>query len=126
MAIFGSVQATAEEAIDAGQCTPAIATRSPALVAGGSLAYFPTRRSRTPGRWDLGAIGHDWAMSRQSAALTPEAAEVLTGLPSWVSRGLHYVIAVFVVVGLLWSGLSKVDVTVNARGTLVPEGYVLP
>jgi protein-L-isoaspartate(D-aspartate) O-methyltransferase len=46
-------------AIASGLCTPAIATRSPALVEGGSLAYLTTRRSQhTPGRWQLGAIGH--------------------------------------------------------------------
>ncbi|HZS09476.1 MAG TPA: HlyD family efflux transporter periplasmic adaptor subunit [Blastocatellia bacterium] len=83
-----------------------------------------TASGQTDQTVDLGAIGHDWAMARQSTALTPEVAEVLTELPSWVSRGLLYVIAAFVVVALLWAGLSKVDVTINARGTLVPDGYV--
>jgi protein-L-isoaspartate(D-aspartate) O-methyltransferase len=50
--------AAAQEAVDAGLCTPAIATRSPALADGGSLAYFTTRRAEAPGRWDLGATGH--------------------------------------------------------------------
>lgn len=55
----GTVRIAAEQkAADAGLCTPAIATRSPALVNGPSLAYFTTRRAATPGRWDLGAIGH--------------------------------------------------------------------
>lgn len=40
-------------------CTPAIATRSPALAEGDSLAYLAIRRAdHTPGRWQLGAIGH--------------------------------------------------------------------
>ena len=34
------------EAIDSGLCTPAIPTRSPALVEGDSLAYFTYRRRR--------------------------------------------------------------------------------
>ena len=47
------------QAIASGLCTPAIASRTPALADGDSLAYFTTRRSEdTPGRWQLGAIGH--------------------------------------------------------------------
>jgi Protein-L-isoaspartate carboxylmethyltransferase len=48
-----------EPAVTSGLCTPAIASRSPALVEGDSLAYFTIRRhQKTPGRWQLGAIGH--------------------------------------------------------------------
>ena len=48
-----------QKAVSSGLCTPAIATRSPALVEDGSLAYFTIRRIHgTPGRWQLGAIGH--------------------------------------------------------------------
>jgi protein-L-isoaspartate(D-aspartate) O-methyltransferase len=56
----GTVRIQADQqAIRTGLCTPAIATRSPALVDGDSLAYFTIRRSDdTPGRWHLGAIGH--------------------------------------------------------------------
>ncbi len=48
-------------AIDASLCTPAIPTRSPALVQHDSLAYFTLRRhsqgdAERP--WELGAIGH--------------------------------------------------------------------
>ena len=48
-----------QQAITSGLCSPAIATRSPALAVQDSLAYFTYRRSETtPGRWQLGAIGH--------------------------------------------------------------------
>jgi protein-L-isoaspartate(D-aspartate) O-methyltransferase len=40
-------------------CTPAIPSRSPALIAGSSLAYFTTRRLNNPTRVaELGAVGH--------------------------------------------------------------------
>ncbi|MBX6750436.1 MAG: methyltransferase, FxLD system [Micromonosporaceae bacterium] len=56
----GTVRIEARQpAVAAGLCTPAIATRSPALVEGDSLAYFTIRRlPETPGRWQLGATGH--------------------------------------------------------------------
>jgi protein-L-isoaspartate(D-aspartate) O-methyltransferase len=72
----GTVRIAADqEAIDAGLCTPAIATRSPALVEGGSLAYFTTRRSRTPGRWDLGATGHGPAGHQLAARIISQISE---------------------------------------------------
>ncbi len=64
----GTVRIQADQqAVHTGLCTPAIATRSPALVDGDSLAYFTIRRSDTPGRWHLGAIGHG-PLGRQLAA----------------------------------------------------------
>lgn len=48
-------------AVESGRCTPAIATRSPAIVQENSLAYFTLRRLDDDGdkrRWELGAIGH--------------------------------------------------------------------
>ncbi len=57
----GTCRIAAERAaVDAGLCTPAVAIRSPALVAGDSLAYFTVRRREddsTP-PFELGAIGH--------------------------------------------------------------------
>jgi protein-L-isoaspartate(D-aspartate) O-methyltransferase len=48
-----------KQAVTSGLCTPAIPVRSPALAEDGSLAYLAIRRSDdTPGRWQLGAIGH--------------------------------------------------------------------
>jgi protein-L-isoaspartate(D-aspartate) O-methyltransferase len=56
----GTVRIEADQkAVTSRRCTPAIATRSPALARQDSLAYFTIRRSeQTPGRWQLGAIGH--------------------------------------------------------------------
>lgn len=55
----GTVRLEADpQAVASGLCTPAIPSRGPALVDGGSLAYFTIRRTTTPGRWQLGAIGH--------------------------------------------------------------------
>lgn len=48
-------------AVDAKLCTPAIPSRSPALVEGGSLAYLALRRrdeASAEAGWELGAIGH--------------------------------------------------------------------
>jgi protein-L-isoaspartate(D-aspartate) O-methyltransferase len=47
-------------AVDSGICSPAIPSRSPALVEGGSLAYFTLRRRQGDGAplFELGAIGH--------------------------------------------------------------------
>lgn len=47
-------------AIDSGLCTPAIPTRSPALVDAESLAYLALRRldNDEAAQWELGAIGH--------------------------------------------------------------------
>lgn len=64
----GTVRIEADaRAVASGLCTPAIATRSPALVEGGSLAYFTIRRTDVPGRWQLGAIGHG-TLAHQLAA----------------------------------------------------------
>jgi protein-L-isoaspartate(D-aspartate) O-methyltransferase len=56
----GTVRIQADrQAVTSGLCTPAIPVRSPAIAEGDSLAYFTTRRlDGTPGRWQLGAIGH--------------------------------------------------------------------
>ncbi|MDG4831563.1 methyltransferase, FxLD system [Solwaraspora sp. WMMD1047] len=56
----GTVRIQADQrAVRSGLCTPAIATRSPALVEDGSVAYFTIRRRQeSPERWQLGAIGH--------------------------------------------------------------------
>jgi len=47
-------------AVEAGLCTPAIPTRSPAIVDHDSLAYFTLRRLPSEGesRYELGAIAH--------------------------------------------------------------------
>jgi protein-L-isoaspartate(D-aspartate) O-methyltransferase len=58
----GSCRIAADPAaVETGLCTPAIPSRSPAVVEGDSLAYFTLRRLDESGarrRWELGAIGH--------------------------------------------------------------------
>lgn len=59
--------ATEHAAIEAGICTPAVPSRSPALVDGESFAYLAVRRRDepdAPARWELGAIGHGPAAGR--------------------------------------------------------------
>jgi HlyD family secretion protein len=57
---------------------------------------------------------------------SPEVSDVIATLPWWAARSLLYIIVGFVVVALLWAALSKIDVVVESRGALVPEGYVKP
>jgi protein-L-isoaspartate(D-aspartate) O-methyltransferase len=56
----GTIRIQADpKAVTSGLCTPAIPIRTPALAEDNSLAYFTIRRiNDTPGRWQLGAIGH--------------------------------------------------------------------
>ncbi|WP_283133942.1 methyltransferase, FxLD system [Rhizohabitans arisaemae] len=69
----GTVRISADQrAVQAGLCTPAIVTRSPALVAGDSLAYFTIRRAETPGRWHLGAVGHGPAGRRLATRIVEQ------------------------------------------------------
>ncbi|HZS45006.1 MAG TPA: HlyD family efflux transporter periplasmic adaptor subunit [Blastocatellia bacterium] len=74
---------------------------------------------------DLATLGKSWTPP-QGADASPEVADVLTELPSWAARGLLYVVVGFVATALIWAYFSRVDVTVEARGSLVPEGYVRP
>jgi len=51
----------------------------------------------------------------------PEVSEVLGEMPSWIARGLLYLIVAFVAAVLLWAHFSPVDVVVTARGRLVGD-----
>lgn len=57
---------------------------------------------------------------------TPEVSEMATDLPWWVSRGLLYVVAATVFFGLIWAALAPIDEVAEARGAIVPEGFVRP
>lgn len=74
---------------------------------------------------DLAALGQTWTPAASLDA-TPEVSDVLAELPWWVSRGLLYLILGFVVVGLLWAHFSVLDIVIEARGKLIPEGDVRP
>lgn len=55
---------------------------------------------------------------------SPEVSEVIATLPWWAARGLIYLTLGFIVMAFIWAALSQVDVVVESRGTLVPEGNV--
>src|SRR5919202_1236038 len=74
---------------------------------------------------DLAALGNA-QMPPQALDTSPEVSDVIATLPWWAARGLLYVIVGFVATALLWAALSRVDVIVEARGALVPEGNVRP
>src|ERR1041384_3226850 len=74
---------------------------------------------------DLAALGQAYAPA-QAADASPEVSDVIATLPWWAARGLLYIIVGFVLAALVWAWLSKVDVVVEARGALVPEGNVQP
>lgn len=74
---------------------------------------------------DLSALGKDYTSPRELDT-SPEVSDVIAKLPWWAARSLLYIIVSFVLVALVWASLSKVDVVVESRGSLVPEGYVKP
>ena len=70
-------------------------------------------------------FGHDPPAVMVTADTTaPEVPDVLTAMPWWAARGLLYLVTAFVVIALCWAGLSPVDIVVEARGRLVPEGEI--
>ncbi|MBC7932115.1 MAG: HlyD family efflux transporter periplasmic adaptor subunit, partial [Rubrivivax sp.] len=72
---------------------------------------------------DLAALGKSWAPP-QAVDTSPEVSDVIATMPWWAARGLLYIILGFVVAAFTWAWLSKIDVVIEARGKLVPEGYV--
>ena len=74
---------------------------------------------------DLAALGRAY-MPPQVADTSPEVSDVIAEMPWWASRGLLYLIIAFIIAALLWANFSMVDITVEARGAFVPEGYVKP
>ncbi|GAA3027101.1 methyltransferase, FxLD system [Streptosporangium longisporum] len=63
-----------DTAIDSDLCFPAVASRSAALVEGNSLAYLSRRRNEnsSPGRWELGAVGHGPVGAELAARLSEQ------------------------------------------------------
>jgi multidrug efflux pump subunit AcrA (membrane-fusion protein) len=74
---------------------------------------------------DLAALGKTWTPP-QAIDTSPEVSDVISKMPWWATRGVLYIIVAFIIVAVVWAGLSKVDVVAEGRGTLVPEGYVKP
>ena len=74
---------------------------------------------------DLAALGQTWTPP-QVLDPAPEVSDVLSEMPWWAARGLLYIIAVFLATALVWAHFSEVDVVIEARGVLLPEGYARP
>lgn len=84
-----------------------------------------TDKSKEQDSVDLAALGRAYQPPHELDT-SPEVSDVIARLPWWAARSLLYIIVAFVLVGLVWASLSKVDVVAESRGSLVPEGYVKP
>ncbi len=60
-----------------------------------------------------------------STLLSDDAVELLQTHPRYAARGFLWILSPLVVIGLIWSALSHVDVVVVADAVLVAEGDVL-
>src|SRR5437763_2935725 len=85
----------------------------------------PPQTDDTNDAVDLAALGKAYTPP-QELDTSPEVSDVITTLPWWIARGLLYIVVGFVCAALVWAWLSKIDVVIEARGTLVPEGNVRP
>ena len=74
---------------------------------------------------DLEALGKTWTPP-QDLDTSTEVSDVIAKMPWWATRGVLYIIVAFLIVAVVWAGLSKIDMVAEARGTLVPEGNVKP
>src|SRR5262245_49835846 len=74
---------------------------------------------------DLAALGQTY---RPAEALDtpPEVSDVLGEMPWRPARDLLYLIGAFLLVAAVWAYFSRVDVVIETRGALVPEGYTRP
>ena len=85
----------------------------------------PTQPAEEQEAVDLAALGRSYTPPRV-ADNPPEVSDVIAQMPWWASRGLLYLIIAFFIAALLWAHFSVVDITVEARGAFVPEGYAKP
>jgi multidrug efflux pump subunit AcrA (membrane-fusion protein) len=74
---------------------------------------------------DLAALGQTWNPPNE-VDTAPEVADVIGEAPWWAARGLLYIILGFLAVALIWAYFGKIDIVVESRGALVPEGAVRP
>jgi hemolysin D len=74
---------------------------------------------------DLAALGKAWTPA-QAPDTAPEVSDMLAARPRWAARGLLYIVVSFVFLGAVWACFSPVDIVVEARGSVIPEGYVRP
>jgi hemolysin D len=61
------------------------------------------------------------AYLRQQSA-SSSLSETLTVLPSYVARGLVYLILLFLIIFLVYASISRVDIHITAPARLIPEG----
>ncbi|HYX41129.1 MAG TPA: hypothetical protein VE821_05505, partial [Pyrinomonadaceae bacterium] len=80
----------------------------------------PPQTDDTNDAVDLAALGKAYTPP-QELDTSPEVSDVIATLPWWIARGLLYIVVGFVCAALVWAWLSKIDVVIEARGTLVPE-----
>jgi multidrug efflux pump subunit AcrA (membrane-fusion protein) len=59
-----------------------------------------------------------------SRDVTPDVSDLLAQMPAWAARGLLYIAGALAVTALVWARFSVVDIVVQARGAVVPEGHV--
>ena len=59
---------------------------------------------------------------RQDALESTVVIEMLENMPSHLARGVVYIMVLLVLVGFLYSYFGKMDVVVQSRGKLIPEG----
>ena len=62
--------------------------------------------------------------SKDKHQFTPLLVEIEERPTSPLGRSLLYAILAFMVIGLLWLFLAKIDVVVSARGKVVPDGEI--
>jgi multidrug efflux pump subunit AcrA (membrane-fusion protein) len=74
---------------------------------------------------DLAAPGQKWAAPAESDT-PPEVSDLIAETPWLPARALLYIVLSFLAVALTWARFGKVDVVVESRGALVPEGSVRP
>lgn len=85
----------------------------------------PRTLTQDPQPLDLASLGQTWSPP-EIIDTTPEVSDVLSEMPWWAARGLLYIITGFLVAAFAWAYFSQVDIVVEARGALVPEGYTRP
>lgn len=65
---------------------------------------------------------HKTGGPRQDSLESTVVMEMLENMPSHIARGLVYILVLVVLVGFLYSYFGKMDIVVQARGKLIPEG----
>ncbi len=97
----------------------------PPVPPSASNAVDPLAAQKPKASVSLSALGRTWTAGRSFPA-TLEVSDVLTQPPAWIGHAMLYLLAALTLAALLWAALSGVDVVVDPRGRVVPQGNVLP